>query len=307
MKFIRRRNGSAAIEFAISLPMYLILFFGILFFGQSSFIDQEMNLARAFATFSQGDVSDGYLNANVISGYLGQLNVQAHASTRAPSAGTDLDGDGTIDRYVTSQRLTVSDQTEHWSDHSRNNGNPASLFNTGDFYQNTGPYSNFRMDHSQIDVENNNTAWAENTVTVLHYDYTPDFAHFIFGEPNLTQAQYLTYQLGGPVTTQSCRGCHSSYQIGTNNRWETRLYRSRQGGNRPLAGEERRLWSYLKSADMRRVLAASNYGATDNLPPADVIQSDGTLERPEQWDNRAVVNYDTSIRLGAWRLVPAGP
>ena len=54
MKFIRRRNGSAAIEFAISLPMYLILFFGVLFFGQSSFIDQEMNLARAFATFSSG-------------------------------------------------------------------------------------------------------------------------------------------------------------------------------------------------------------------------------------------------------------
>ncbi|MDP6117295.1 MAG: pilus assembly protein [Planctomycetota bacterium] len=307
MKFIRRRNGSAAIEFAISLPMYLILFFGVLFFGQSSFIDQEMNLARAFATFSSGDVSDGYLNANVISGYLGQLNVQAHASKRAPSAGTDLDGDGNTDRYVTSQRLTVSDQTENWKDHSRNSGNPASIFDTGDFYQNTGPYSNFRMDHSQVDAENNNAAWAKNTVTVLHYDYTPDFSHFIFGEPELTRAQYLDYEFGGTVPTQTCRGCHSSYQHGRNNRWETRLYRSRQGGNRPPAGEERRLWSYLKAADMRRVLEASNYSATDNLPPADVIQADGTLERPEQWNHHAVVNYDTSVRLGAWTVIPAGP
>lgn len=287
-----KRNGSATVEFCITLPLYLFVFFGVLFFGQATFVDQEMNLARAFATFNVGQDSDGQLNQNILSSYMGSLNVEAIGRKGLPVVPTqDVDQNGVDDHWVDADRiqLTQNAQREQW----------LGVDVTDDFPSSTGVMSNFSQPLSPGSGQATNRLWLNSSQTVVKYTYTPSFVRFIYAEQPLTTQQYMTYQLGGSVPTQDCRDCHSSLLPQTNERLTALRYRGEQqgSGTLPAAGEEDFLWSHLKVKDMLQYITVNNktpLPESDAMPPADTIDpSTGELVRPGSWDPDFVLNYQT--------------
>lgn len=292
---LKKRTGSAAVEFCVTLPMYLIMFFGVLYFGQATFVDQEMNIARAFATFSPEQDSDGTLNRDILSDYMGVLNVSAKGSKNAPDVpgpDNDVDQDGETDKFVDIQRVSLSGndgQTEQWSGRGS--------FSTEN-QLNSGPFSNFDHDFTQdTPVANPNRLWMNWPSTILLYDYTPDFAHFVYGGP-MSREEYINYSWDGSDSSQAnqrdCRGCHSSVIMETNFRRTSLDYRSRQSSQLPTQGQEAKLWNQLKVKDMQLLLEANGTGLdTTLMPPADTIRDDGQgLERKTEWDVSTITNYD---------------
>ena len=275
--FSRRRNGMASVEFVVTLPLYLMLIFGVLFFGRATFIDQEMNLARAYATFNPGLDSDGELNTRVLSTYIGQLNVLAKSarSHSEVSPQQDLDQDGEPDKYVDVERALSDD------------------FDTTSYL-----FANFNHDHSAFPATpRDNALWLNWSQTILNYNYTPEFSRFIYGERPLTQREYMTYQLGGTVPATNCRDCHASAIPEQNLRSTARTYRSseRTTATLPTAGQEEKLWNHLKVEDMKVLIehAVGTVARANELPPADVLTQDAqNIYRYERWDRNHVTNYD---------------
>ncbi|MBI2191791.1 MAG: pilus assembly protein [Planctomycetes bacterium] len=295
---VSEEQGSATVEFCITLPMYLFIFYGVLFFGQATFVDQEMNLARAYATFNLGQDSDGQLNLNVLSSFVGSLNVEAIGRKSLPVVPTqDVDQNGQDDKWVdqTRIRLTSSGLREEWLEGS------GWTDVTDQFPSSTGPFSNFNQPLSGGSAPTANALWMNSSQTILKYTYSPSFVRFIYGEQPLTTAQYLTYDLEGSLPAQNCRDCHSSLVPQTNQRLTASSYRGRQQrqGLLPVSGSEDYLWSHLRVMDMLQLITANGKTPvpdTDAMPPADQIDAAsaaGQLLRPDRWDPSYVLNYET--------------
>jgi len=284
--FSSRRNGMASVEFVVTLPLYLMLVFGVLFFGRVTFIDQEMSVARAYATFNPGRDSDGELNTRVMSGYIGQLNVLAKAPQGSPAVSPqqDLDRDGEPDAYVDAEGPLSDD------------------FDTTSYL-----FANFNHDHAPFPASpNDNELWIRGAETILQYTYTPEFSRFVYGKA-LTQEEYLTYQRSDVPTDTVTLDYHSSAVAGPNLRETARTYRSSEfaSGSMPMAGQEEKLWNHLKVEDMKVLRQRANDDkeisfspgsqapGEHDLPPADMLTQDAqNIYRYERWDRNHVTNYD---------------
>lgn len=291
------RAGSATVEFAVTLPLYLMLFFGILYFGWGTYVDQEVNFARAYATYRPGGDDRAAISGFVNSRFVGQIN----HTDRLTVAVTEAEN---------VELLSISDdgQEEYWDGQALDDSHA----------MNIGPFSNY---HHLVDTGDFDPTIAETWMNVAHtrikYRFDPYFARFVFpedtggGGAQLTPGEYMTLNYRGSAPEIGSNEFHAStISADSNNRWTANSYRNEQENNSalPASGDEERLWTHLKVEDMKRLLSLSrdNDGSTmasyyvDDLPPSDTALDDGTgIVMPRRWENdHRPYNWETGVDPG---------
>lgn len=98
---IRNRNGVAAVEFALVVPLFLLLVFGIIEFGRALMVQQVLvNASREGARLAVLDSASSANVVNTVSDYL------QDASIDIPQSGISVSPDPAA--VINNQQITVS-------------------------------------------------------------------------------------------------------------------------------------------------------------------------------------------------------
>ena len=216
----RRQSGSAMVEMAIMLPAYLVMLFGLLYFGYSTLASQKEDLASAYAVLQPGtQTADELLPAffpwhgAVDAAGPTQDGTEAHAGEATlrvadgllTGAAYNLD-DVTVALWVLAlgeviQRfewrngeiVEVIDQ--HLDDAARYlQGNEITIEGAPH-----APTDYTRWVTGTLNAENTGANWLERRTARLEYAYEPFYLpHVVGGEQPLAQHEYMTLSFPDP-------------------------------------------------------------------------------------------------------------
>ncbi|MDP6110752.1 MAG: TadE/TadG family type IV pilus assembly protein [Planctomycetota bacterium] len=258
---LRNNKGSASVEFCITMPLYLGILLGILFFGQATFVDQEMSQVWSYATYNRDYASPVLTGAGI--------------NTQHKAVG------GYVHILARDNSLTV--QASKTVDATRSNAQVE--------------FSNFNQ---LVPADVPAGEFAEWVDMRFSYTYQPGFLPLVYGD-TLSQKEYMTLSnrqtpnqdFGGQHGSHR-RGTNLRL---TPRLYRGYLpYRQKFTDNLPAPGEESELWNNLKVKDMLELEKALNGGAGSQnaFPPADNVVTGldnlDRLQRYPRW-NRAYVEY----------------
>ena len=210
----RRRRGSAMVEMAIMLPAYLVMLFGLLYFGFSTLAGQREDLASAYAVLQPGtQTADELLpeffpwHGPVDAAGPTQDGTEAHAGEATlrvaddtlTGVAYDLD-DVTVALWV----LALGEIIQHFE---WRNGeivevidqhlDDAARYLQGNEITNEAsahaPTDYTRWVTGTLNAENRGANWLERRTADLEYAYAPFYLpHVVGGEQPLAQNEYMT-------------------------------------------------------------------------------------------------------------------